>query len=112
MVFCILSSENVLGNRLIAKEKRGWHRYGTCQMGSNAKVSDSVVKVKKKLYELQRAKRMYVKEMIDNKAFGIKSRLGPLGVKTRLFIPEMWSLSESGALPPGIQQWLLRNGHV
>ena len=54
-------------------------------------------------YKLQRTKRMNVKEMIDNKISGIKLQLGPLGVKTRLFIPKIWSLSESRVLPPGIQ---------
>ena len=46
-VFHTLSGENALGNR-VTTEKRGWHRCGTYQIGSDAKVSGGIVKVKRK----------------------------------------------------------------
>ena len=49
-MFRTFSGENALENHVTIgeKKKKRWHRYGTCQIGSDAKVSGGVIKVKEK----------------------------------------------------------------
>ena len=44
----------MFGNHVVTKKKRGWHQCGICQIDSDAKVSNDIIKVESKCNRLQR----------------------------------------------------------
>ena len=71
---------------MVTKE-RGWHRCGTCQMDSDAKVSNGVIKVKSTCNRLQRITECMQRRYMKIWFLGSSDGLALVWAKALIFIP-------------------------